>query len=459
MDSRLQIPLLPVSATWVAPIAAAVMLIVLSVLFGRIPLRYNLRNLVVRWLTTSLTGVAFILVIGLLTIMLAFVRGMYKLTESSGKPTNLILLSAGTTDEAFSTLAFSDSGDIENQPGIARDEGNRPLCSKETYLVVNQPIPNAESGRPKQRFVQVRGVEDALISGAVHGVELHPGGSWFSAAGVQAGELTSEGVAGESVIEAVVGEGVAREFARDPDTRDLPSVKRLQRLDVGDTMRLGGRLWRIVGVMKSAGSTFDSEVWALRSLVAPLFGKNTYTSLVLRAENVRAARGLKKFFNDEFKKAAVQAQLETEYFASLSKTNEQFLYAIVGVAAIMAVGGAFGVTNTMLAAVAQRSKDIGVLRMLGYSRWQVQLCFLVESLLIALAGGAIGCALGFLVDGVTATSIVGSGQGGGKTVILKLVVDTDIVLRCMSLSVIMGLIGGLYPALTTLRLRPLEILR
>jgi ABC-type antimicrobial peptide transport system permease subunit len=218
-------------------------------------------------------------------------------------------------------------------------------------------------------------------------------------------------------------------------------VKRLQRLDVGDIMRMGGRQWRIVGVMKSAGSTFDSEVWALRSLVAPLFGKNTYTSLVLRAENIRAARGLKKFFNDEFKKAAVQAQLETEYFASLSKTNEQFLYAIVGVAAIMAVGGAFGVTNTMLAAVAQRSKDIGVLRILGYSRWQVQLCFLVESLLIALAGGAIGC------------------QGGGKTVILKLIVDSEIVLRCMALSVVMGLIGGLYPALTTLRLRPLDIIR
>jgi hypothetical protein len=126
MDPRLKIALLPFSPQWSAPIAAAVLLIVLSVLFGRIPLRYNLRNLVVRWLTTSLTGVAFILVIGLLTVMLAFVRGMYKLTESSGKPTNLILLSAGTTDEAFSNLAFSDSGDIENQPGIARDANNRP---------------------------------------------------------------------------------------------------------------------------------------------------------------------------------------------------------------------------------------------------------------------------------------------------------------------------------------------
>ncbi|MFO0821499.1 MAG: FtsX-like permease family protein [Pirellulales bacterium] len=459
MDPRLEIPLAPVPMQWLAPILIAVGLIVVSLFFGSIPLRYNVRNLVVRWRTTLMTALAFTMVIGLLTVMLAFVKGMYQLTESSGKADNLILLSAGVTDEAFSNLAFSDSGDIENQKGVARNEAGQPLCSKETYVVVNQPIPNAQPGRPQRRFVQVRGIEDPLISAAVHGVDLYAGGEWFSAAGVQAGEKTADGGETESVIEAVVGEGVAREFGRDPDVRNLPSVQKLKRLDTGDQIRMGGRTWRIVGVMKSAGSTFDSEVWALQSLVGPLFGKRTYTSIVLRADSVRAAKKLKTYFNDEFKKAALQAQLETEYFASLSKTNEQFLYAIVFIAAIMAVGGAFGITNTMLAAVSQRSKDIGVLRIIGYARWQVQLSFLLESLFIAILGGAIGCAIGYLADGWTATSIVGSGQGGGKSVVLKLVVDSDIVLKCMTLSVVMGLIGGLYPALSTLRLRPLEILR
>ncbi|MFO0905448.1 MAG: ABC transporter permease [Pirellulales bacterium] len=459
MDPRLDIPLSPIPLEWLAPIVAAVFVIVSSALFGRIPLRYNVRNLMVRWRTTLMTALAFTMVIGLLTVMLAFVKGMYRLTESSGQPANLILLSAGVTDEAFSNLAFSDSGDIENQAGVKRNEADKPLCSKETYIVVNQPIENAAAGRPKRRFVQVRGIEDALVSAEVHDVQLYEGGEWFSAAGVQAGEASATGEAGESVIEAVVGEGVAREFGRDPYAKDFDSVKRLNRLDVGDLFRMGGRTWKVVGVMKSAGSTFDSEVWALRSLVGPLFGKNTYTSMVIRAENVKGAKKLKKYFNDEYKKAALQTQLETEYFASLSKTNEQFLYAIVFVAVIMAIGGAFGITNTMLAAVAQRSKDIGVLRILGYTRWQVQLCFLVESLVIALLGGAIGCLLGSFVDGVTATSIVGSGQGGGKSVVLKLIVDSDIVFKCLTLSIAMGLIGGIYPALSTLRLRPLEILR
>lgn len=445
------------TANWFFGVLGVIVLLALAVLLGRIPLRYNVRNLIVRWPTTVMTGLAFVMVIGLLSVMLAFVKGMYRLTEASGHPNNIILLSAGTTDEAFSNLAFSDSGDIENQPGIKRNAANQPLCSKETYVVVNQPIANPRPGGPRRRFMQMRGLDDPLVSSVVHDVELHEGGEWFSPAGVRAAPDGNDQE--RPLIEAVVGEGVARTLGRDPEARTLPSVQKLGRLDVGDRVSIGGRDWLIVGVMKSAGSTFDSEIWALRSLIGPLFGKTTYTSLVVHAENVPAARKLRDYFNDEFKKAALQAQLETDYFATLQGTNAQFLYAVVFIAVVMAVGGVFGVTNTMLAAVAQRSKDIGVLRILGYARWQVLTCFLIESLVIALVGGLLGCAIGFLADGWTATSIVGSGQGGGKSVVLKLVVDADGVFKCLALSLAMGFIGGLYPAITTLRLRPLETLR
>lgn len=441
-------------------------LIAIAVIFGRIPLRYNLRNLIVRWRTTVVTAIAFTAVIGLLTAMLAFVKGMYQLTEGSGKPDNIILLSQGVTDEAFSNLGFSDTGDIERTRGVKRREDGQPLCSKETYVVVNQPIVGAAPGAAKRRFVQVRGIEDPQLSATVHDVDLFDGGEWFSGAGVRAStdaklatEEDSPATSESSVIEAVLGEGVARELGRDQAAQKLGSVQKLGRLDVGDTFSLGGRTWYITGVMQSSGSTFDSEIWAKRQIVGQMFGKISYTSIIVRAESPKIARKLTEFYNNDFKQAAVQATLETDYFASLSKTNEQFLFAIIVVAAFMAIGGVFGVTNTMLAAVAQRSKDIGVLRIVGYSGWQVLLCFLIESLLIALIGGALGCALGYLVNGWTATSIVGSGQGGGKSVVLKLIVDSDIVLKCMGLSVAMGLIGGLYPAFTTFRAKPLEILR
>ncbi len=230
---------------------------------------------------------------------------------------------------------------------------------------------------------------------------------------------------------------------------------------MGDTFPLGGREWLIVGVIKSAGSTFDSEIWAKRSIVGPMFGKETYTSLVVRrTAGPSEARGLKDYFNSQYKKAALSAQVETDYFESLTGTNKQFLFAIAFVTVVMAVGGVMGVMNTMFAAVSNRVKDIGVLRLMGYSRTQVMLAFLLESLLIALIGGAFGCALGSLVDGWTATSIVSSsGGGGGKFVVLRLTVDLQTVLLGLLLALGMGAIGGAIPALSAVRLKPLEALR
>ena len=121
--------------------------IALLLLAGRVPLSYNFYNLLTRWKATALTVAAFALVTGLLVVMLAFVNGMYVLTLGSGRVGNLIILAEGSTDESFSNLGFSDVGDIENQPGILRDD-DRPLMSRETYLIVNQPLPTlAAEGR------------------------------------------------------------------------------------------------------------------------------------------------------------------------------------------------------------------------------------------------------------------------------------------------------------------------
>ena len=153
------------------------------------------------------------------------------------------------------------------------------------------------------------------------------------------------------------------------------------------------------------------------------------------------------------------AQVETDYFDNLSGTNRQFLFAIGFVTVVMAIGGVMGVMNTMFAAVSNRVKDIGVLRLMGYSRSQVMLAFLLESLLIAMVGGAIGCALGSLVDGWTANSIVSSGAGGGKFVVLRLSIDLPTLLLGFVLALAMGLLGGFLPAFSAVRLKPLEALR
>jgi putative ABC transport system permease protein len=437
----------------VAPLLVGLGLAALLAFGGKVPVRYNVRNLQVRWRTTLVTGLAFTLVIALLTVMLAFVNGMYKLTQGSGQPGNVIVLAEGSTDESFSSVPVVDAGDIELQPGVLRDEHDRPLASRETYVVVNQPVQVRQPGRPKGRFTQVRGVEDAELSASVHGLSLYDGGQWVTREGVR-----SIGN-GQEAIQAVIGEGIARELGRDRKPEDLAKARNPERLDVGETFPLGGRTWVVVGVMRSSGSTFASEVWAKRDLVSGMFRKPTYSSLVLRTARPAEALRLKDYLNTQYQKASVQAYTETEYFANLSQTNLQFLVSIIIVTVIMSGGGIFGVMNTMFAAVSQRSKDIGVLRILGFSRLNVQASFLLESLVLALAGGALGCAIGTVCHGWKAASIVGSGQGGGKFVVLEMVVSGDIIAVGLALSLAMGLLGGLLPSIWAMLVRPLESLR
>jgi len=441
----------------VGVIGAAVGLLVWQ---GKIPFSYNVRNLVVRWKTTLLTILAFVAVNALLVVMLAFVNGMYQLTDSSGNPANVVVLSEGATDESFSNLQFTDAGELENNSKVARDNG-RPRCSREAYLVVNQPIPDARPGRPKRRFLQLRGVDDPVLSAGIHDLQLYDGGRWFSQAGVQLLPDSGSGAADrQPAIEVVLGEGIARELGRDRNAETMQTARSRERLEVGDVFVLGERQWLVVGVMQSSGSTFDSEVWAKRAIIGPMFGKETYTSLVLRAQDAAAARALKDYLNLEYKKAAVQALLEEEYFANLSQTNKQFLISVIFVVFWLAVGGACGLMNTMFAAVSQRKRDIGVLRLLGFARWQILASLLIEALLLGLVGGLLGCGLGSLCDGVKASSIVSSGQGGpGKFVVLVMTVGGDTVLLGVLLSAAMGLLGGLLPAIVAVCRRPLEALR
>jgi ABC-type lipoprotein release transport system permease subunit len=412
----------------------------------RVPFSYNVRNLVVRWPITLLTAAAFTMVVGIVTFMQAFVNGMDKLAEASGRPGNVIVLADGATDELFSNLGYGDITRIEQQEGVQRDAAGGPLVSWETYIVASMQIENAKPAERQRRFVQIRGVVDPARSGTVHDLGLKPEGQWFGEAGVDA-----RGKEGGS-IQGVMGEGIARELGKD---KGKPS------LEPGDHFQLGGRDWVVTGVMDSAGSTFDSEVWAKADLVGDLFGKKTRTTAVVRTADAAAAEQMAAYLTEQFKSPAVQAQPETKYYESLNATNKQFSYAIKLLAAFLAVGGVLGVMNAMYAAISQRTKDIGVLRILGYGRWQLLTSFFLEAILLGLVGGLLGCALGYLTaDGRTATSILSAGQGGGgKTIVLKLVVDGRTLLAGMAFSLAMGCVGGLLPALQAMRLRPLESIR
>lgn len=438
-------------------LAGAGVLMLLLWAMGKIPLSYNLRNLTIRWKTTLLTAMAFTAVVALLTVMMAFVEGMKRMTEGTGRPDNVLVLSDGATDEGISNLPISEISNIENLAEVARVEG-RPLASREAFMMAIQSAPNHDGGRPKRRYLQLRGIEDPRLSAWMHDIELLPGGSWFSDAGVQEATANDDGGNPAPMIQAVLGEGVAREMGRDRTPEQLAVANNPDRLDVGDTFSLANRTWTVVGVMDSTGSTFNSEIWAKRSLTAAMFGKEHYTTLILRTRDADTAKRLKEYLAEDYKSIALNPKVELDFYKDLSETSDNLSYAIWFLAVVMSVGGIFGVMNTMFAAVSQREGDIGVLRLLGFNRRQILVSFLLESLFIALVGGLLGCAIGSLCNGWTANSVAG-GHGGGKFIVLQLTVSAEIIATGLFVSLLMGLLGGLFPSLSAMRMKPLDALR
>jgi ABC-type lipoprotein release transport system permease subunit len=439
------------AAVVVVSLLASVAAVVVALLpVPKVPVRYNLRNLQVRWRTTAVTALAFTLVIALLTVMLAFVQGMYRLTEESGQPANIIVLSDGATDEAFSNLPGNVSVMLlpaDFQEMVERDADGKHWAVKEVYIIVTHMLPNPQPGGRQRRFVQMRGVDDPIMAAKIHGIELEKGGTWFSSSGVRPIAPGSK----ETAYEVVIGDGVAKAFGAD---------KGEAAVGPGEVLEMGGRKWYVVGVMKPSASTFGSEIWAKDTYIAENFGRvNSYSSYVVRVKDAKLASTAVELVKKHRAEQAFQAYTEPEYYSKLSETNQQFLVAVIFIGIIMAFGGVLGVMNTMFAAISQRSKDIGVLRLLGFTRWQVLFSFLLESVVISFLGGLLGCAIGYLADGWTATSIVQSSGGGGKSVVLKLAVDPFTLGVALLFTLVMGAVGGLIPSLFSMRLRPLESLR
>jgi ABC-type antimicrobial peptide transport system permease subunit len=314
-------------------------------------------------------------------------------------------------------------------------------------------IPNAPPGGRQRRFVQMRGLDNMQTAAEIHGVTLTEGHSWGTPGGVSPiGD-------NESAKEIVIGHGIARTFGNDLGK---------PMLEKGDVLRLGEDKWVVVGIMAEGSAAFSSEIWTRARSVQENFGRKdasgafTYGSFVIRTKGPKEAKAAVEMLKDpKIVGRSFQAYTEREYYAKMNETSKQFSGAAWLVAFIMALGGILGIMNTMYAAVSQRSKDIGVLRLMGYRRWQILLSFHFESMLIAVVGGLLGCLLAYLIfDGRTVTSIISSGQGGGgKTVVLRLVCDAQVLGIGAVFTLYMGAFGGFIPAFSAMRLRPLESLK
>lgn len=381
-----------------------------------VPVSYSYRNLMVRWRTTLMTAGGFMLVVMALIIMLAFVNGVRTVCAGSGEPQNVLVMKEGNIDEVLSQIDHDMARQAETAPEVLRDPQGRLLASRELFMALTQ----WDEARNEYYQLQVRGVSTAAT--AVHTQVQLVEGTMFR----------------RNQHEVIVGRGMAYQ----------------RHLRLGDEIALGYDRWKVVGVFEAAGSAFESEAWCdLNQLAEHFHRQGIFSSVVLRTASPQAAERTVRYLTHS-RRVAVEAKTEVDYYQEQAAQTDAIRIGALVVAAFMALGAVFGVTNTMFAAIGERIKDIAVMRLLGFRRREILTSFLLEALLIALVGATLGSLLGYGVNGLTLSTALGA-----KSIAFAFTVDAPILLAAIGFAFAMGVIGGLLPAVSAMRVDPLESMR
>lgn len=378
-----------------------------------IPLTYNLRNLRVRKVTTLMTALAAALSVLVLVAVLALVAGLQKSFEISASPQHLILLRNGATSELVSSLTHENFQDILSRNGIAKTSKGQPLASLEMVTIVSVGLPAGTEMNVTLRGMtgtgwQMRRQQVTLVAGRLF------------AAGAR---------------ELVVGQGIADK---------CPAAQ------IGSTLYFGNGPWTVVGIMSGGQSAFNSEIFAdLSQVTAEYHRANELSSVLLESDSTDLRPLMQSLRQD--RRLSLQVQSEREYYEDQMSAAIPVRFMGTVVALVMALGGAFACMNTMYTAIARRSPEIGVLRVLGFSQGSVMACFLLESMLISLLGGVMGCLLALPLNRVE--TAIGSYITWSQ-LSFRFLVTPGIMLTGLLFAAAMGALGGLLPARSA-ALRPL----
>ena len=382
-----------------------------------IPLKYNTRYLVTRWKSTLTTAVTFGLVVATFIIVMSLSEGIERALNTTGNPLNVIIMRSGAQAEGQSEVSPDQYQVVRNLPGIARGLDGEPLASPEILSHVNKPRLNGMTSN-----LQVRGVHPNafLLRPAVQIVE---------------GRMMRPGLR-----EALVARSVSNRF---------------QEFRLGDTPRLGRGRFTVVGIFDAQGTAYDSEIWADCKEVMQEFDRKNYSTVVVRAAD-RAAVGRIQDEVDKDRRLKLMAEDEEQYYLEQTKTAKPVKAFAMFLAFTMAVGACFAGMNTMYANVASRVKEIGTLRILGFAPGAVLASFLVESVCLALLGGALGCALALPINGLaTGTTNFNS----FSEIVFYFTITPGLMFKGMVFAAFMGFAGGFPPAWSASRQPVLAALR
>lgn len=373
----------------------------------------NLKSMPQRlWLSLS-TVVAVALVVIVLLAFLAMANGFQRTIAGSGSDDIAIVLRGGSQAEINSTVSRDQVRLIEDGPGIARGGDGKPLVSPELYLVVD----GIKRSTGTKANLPLRGIGE-------QGAALRKGIT------VTAGRMFARGA-----NEIVVGKGLVQEFSG---------------FELGKTVAFGTTRWTVVGIFDAGGSVFESEIWADLPVVQALFNRPNFVQTVRARLDAPASLTKLKSYVDDDPRLKLDTKSEVDYFKDQSSQTSDLIQKLGWPLAIaMAFGALAGALNTMYSSVAARAVEIATLRAIGFGGFPAFVGTLVESLVLAAIGGAIGAIATYLVfDGFTASTL-----GGNFTqVVFDFKLSPTLVAQGVVLALIVGLIGGLFPAIRAARM-------
>ena len=380
----------------------------------------NLRTIRQR-LTSSLVAVVGIAgVVAVFVAVLSMAQGFRKTMATTGSPDTAIVMRAGSDSEMVSGLALEDTRLIADAAGVRRNETG-PVASAELFVIVDLPKrstnttanvplrgvgPNAFAVRPNVRVVEGRKFETGRN-------------------------------------EVIVGRGAAGQFSG---------------LEIGRTLKFGQSEWVVVGVFDSGGTLSDSELWCDAGVLQPAYRRgSTFQTVYAKLESAEAFTRFKDALTTD-PRLNLKVLRETDYFAEQSQMVSNLITTLgAGIALLMGIGAIFGAINTMYSAVASRTREIATLRALGFGGGPVVVSVLVESLLLSLIGGAIGGALAYVGFNGFQTSTIN--WQTFSQVAFAFAVTPGLIVAGIVYALLMGLLGGLLPAVRAARLPIVAALR
>jgi ABC-type lipoprotein release transport system permease subunit len=378
-----------------------------------LPLSYNIRNVRVRWQVTLLSIVGIALVVAVFAALLSMSAGFETTLKSTGRQDNAMIVQRGSASELTSGVPLDQRNMILVDERVARGGDGQPLASWEWVIVVS--LPKVTDGQPTN--VTLRAVTGRAFE-VRGGVKVAEGRSFTP-----------------GLDEVIVGRGL---------------TGRIQGMRVGGTVKYQQKQLQIVGIFDSQGGAFESEIWGDFDTLGALFQRGSGSnSLVVRMKDPTRIADLDRWIRAQ-PQMQLQAVEERKYYEEQAGPLASILRILARfVAVIMGVGAVFGAMNTMYAIVAARTREIGTLRALGFSRRAVLGSFLIESVFLALVGGALGCLLAVPMHGFS----TGTGQTQSfSEIAFAFRITPAIVVTGLVFAVIMGVLGGLLPAFRAARL-------